>query len=56
MQRIGEKAARLFRLLAGQEPDECMGPYVIAAYVFLLVVAMTLAFAWVTGGPMKSGA
>ena len=46
MQRIGERAARLFRLLAGQEPDECTSSYVIALYVFLLLVAMMLGFVW----------
>jgi hypothetical protein len=52
MQRIGEKAARLFKVLAGQEPDECVSSYVIALYVFLFVVAVALFFAWVAGGPM----
>jgi hypothetical protein len=46
---------RLFKSLAGQEADECMSSYVIALYVFLLIVAMMLFFAWVAGGPMESG-
>jgi hypothetical protein len=56
MQRIGERAARLFKSLAGQEADGCLSSYVIALYVFLLVAAMTLCFAWVGGGPMGGGA
>jgi hypothetical protein len=56
MQRIGERAARLFKSLAGQGADECMSANAIAVYVFLLVVAMMLFFAWVAGGPMESGA
>jgi hypothetical protein len=55
MQRIGERAARLFKSLAGQEADGCLSSYVIALYVFLLVVAMTLVLAWMAGGPMDSG-
>jgi hypothetical protein len=56
MQRIGERAARLFKSLAGQETDEDMSSYVIAVYVFLLVVAMMLLLAWAVGGPMARGA
>ena len=52
MQQIGERAARLFKLLAGQERDEQMSSYVIALYVFLLVIAMMLFFAWMMGAPM----
>src|SRR4051812_18384117 len=55
MQRIGERAARLFKSLAGQEADEDMSSYVIAVYVFLLVVAMMLLLAWTVGGPMERG-
>jgi hypothetical protein len=43
-------------LLAGHEPDECVGSYVIALYVFLLVVALMLFFAWVACGPMGHAA
>ena len=56
MQRIGERAARLFKSLAGQEADEDMSANAIAVYVFLLIVAMTLLLAWVAGGPIDSGA
>lgn len=55
MQRIGERAVRLFKSLAGQEADEDMSSYAIAVYVFLLVVAMTLLFAWALGGSMEGG-
>jgi hypothetical protein len=55
MQRIGKRAARLFRSLAGQEADQDMSSYVIAVYVFLLVVAMMLVFAWALDGSMESG-
>jgi len=51
MQRIGEKAARLFKLLAGQRRDEGVSAYVIALYVYLFVIAMMLCFAWITGAP-----
>jgi hypothetical protein len=53
MHRIGERAARVFKLLAGQAPDEDMGPYVIALYVFLSVIAMVFCFAWMVGGSME---
>ena len=56
MQRIGERAARLFELLAGQERDGCVSSYLIALYVFLLTVAMMLALAWVAGGPTGGAA
>jgi hypothetical protein len=50
MQRIGERTARLFKLRAGQQPDEDMGAYVIALYVFLGVIVMMLCFAWMLDG------
>jgi hypothetical protein len=56
MQRIGERAARLFKSLAGQEADEDMSSYVIAVYIFLLVVALMLLLVWALGGPVESGA
>jgi hypothetical protein len=56
MQRIGERAARLFKLLVGQEAGEDMSANAIAVYVFLLIVAMMLVLAWVAGGPVESGA
>lgn len=55
MQRIGERAARLFKLLAGQAPDECVSSYVIALYVFLGVIAMLLCLAWM-GGSVEGAA
>ena len=51
MQQIGEKAARLFKLLAGQQRDVGVSAYVIALYVYLYVIAMMLCFAWITGAP-----
>jgi hypothetical protein len=49
MQQIGEKAARVFKLLAGQDREERVNAYVFALYVFLFVIAMVLFFAWITG-------
>ena len=49
MQQIGEKAARLFKFLAGQQRDERMSSYVLALYVYLFIIAMLLFFAWVGG-------
>jgi hypothetical protein len=51
MQQIGERAARLFKLLAGREQEERVNAYVFALYVFLFVIAMVLFFAWITGTP-----
>jgi hypothetical protein len=56
MQRIGEKAARLFKLLAGQDCDERMSSYVVALYVFLFVIAMMLFLAWMGGAPTQGEA
>jgi hypothetical protein len=53
MQRIGVQAARLFKLLAGQDRDEPMGSYVFALYFFLLSIAMMLFFAWLIGAPIE---
>jgi len=53
MQQFAEKAARLFKLLAGQQRDERMSSYVLALYVYLFVIAMLLVFAWLGG--MASG-
>ena len=47
MKRLGEKAAQLFKLLAGQERDAHLSSYVIAVYVYLFVVAMVLCLAWI---------
>ena len=52
MERIGEKAARLFKALAGQDRDEPMSSQVVALYSFLFVVGMPLVFAWIMGAPM----
>jgi hypothetical protein len=51
MQQIGEKAAWLFMLFAGQQRDEGVSADVIALYVYLFVIAMMLCFAWITGAP-----
>jgi hypothetical protein len=51
MEGIGERAMRLFKLLAGQPRDERLNPYVFALYVYLLAIAMSLFFAWITGAP-----
>jgi hypothetical protein len=51
MQQIAEKAARLFKLLAGQQRDERMSAHVFALYVYLFIIAMFLFFAWVGGAP-----
>ncbi len=53
MARIGEEAARAFKALAGQDTNEPLGAHVIALYCFLLLVAMMLAAAWITGTPME---
>jgi len=52
MQRIGEQAARLFRMLAGIDKDEPISSYVIALYSFLFLVALMLVFIWATGTPL----
>jgi hypothetical protein len=49
MQRIGERALRLFKLLAGHEPEEAMSAFAIALYVFALFVAMLLVVDWMAG-------
>jgi len=51
VQQIAEKAARLFKLLAGQQRDERVSSYVLALYVYLFVIAMLLVFAWIAGAP-----
>jgi hypothetical protein len=51
MQQIGERAARLFKLLAGQEQEGRVNADVFALYVFLFVIAMVLFFAWITATP-----
>ena len=51
MQRFGEEAARMFKLLAGQDRDEPLGAHVYAVYSILFMVAMVLVAAWVTGVP-----
>ena len=51
MQQIGEKAARLFKFLAGQQREERMSSYVFALYAYLFIIAMMLFFAWVAGVP-----
>ena len=53
MQRIGEGAARVFKTLAGQDRDEPMGALVFALYFFLLIIAMMLILAWLTGAPVE---
>jgi hypothetical protein len=53
MQQIGEKAAHLFKLLAGREPEERVNAFVFALYVFLFVIAMVLFFAWITGASSR---
>ncbi len=53
MQRMGARAARVFKTLAGQDRDEPMNAYVIALYALLFLIAMILFFAWVTGAPME---
>jgi len=52
MQRIGEQAARLFRMLAGIEKDEPIRSPVIALYVFLFLVAMMLVGVWAVGAEL----
>lgn len=53
MQRIGEEAARVFRMLAGQDRDEPLSSFVIALYTFLFAIAMMLVLAWATGAPLE---
>jgi hypothetical protein len=53
MQQIGEKAARLFKFLAGQQREERMSSYVFALYFYLFIIAMLLFFAWVGGAPKQ---
>ncbi len=52
MQRIGEEAARLFRRLSGQDPDEPVSSYVVALYSLLFLVAFALFDLWVTNTPI----
>ena len=52
MERIGEKAARAFKALAGQDRDEPMSSQVIALYSFLFVVGMPLVLSWVMAASM----
>jgi hypothetical protein len=52
MQRIGEQAARLFRMLAGIEKGEPIGSPVIALYSFLFWVAMVLVLIWASGASL----
>lgn len=49
MQRFRQQAARAFKLLAGQEPDEPLGAHVYAVYSFLFMAAMLIFPAWVAG-------
>ena len=51
MREIGEKAARLFKFLAGQQRDERISSHVFALYVYLFIIAMLLFFAWLGGVP-----
>jgi hypothetical protein len=51
MRQTGEKAARLFNFLAGQQRDERMSSYVFALYVYPFIIAMLLVFAWLGGAP-----
>lgn len=52
MQRIGAQAARVFKALAGIKKDEPVSSYVIALYLFLLLIAMALLTLWITGTPL----
>ena len=52
MQRLGKEAARLFKILAGQDRDEPLGAQIYALYTILFVVALMLFAAWITGTPM----
>jgi hypothetical protein len=53
MQRIGVRAARLFKALAGQDRDEPVNSYVIALYGYFVLIAMMLLLAWITGTPTE---
>jgi hypothetical protein len=53
MQRIGVQAGRVFKALAGQDRDKPVGPYVIALYGYLFLIAMVLLLAWITGTPAE---
>jgi hypothetical protein len=52
MQRIRERAARLFKTLAGIEKDEPIRSPVIAVYSFLFLVAMVLVGVWASGATL----
>jgi hypothetical protein len=52
MQRIGAQAARVFKALAGVKKDEPLSSYLIALYLFLFLVAMTLLVLWISGSPL----
>ena len=52
MQRMGTKAARLFKTLAGQDRDEPLRARVFALYSFLLLVTLGTFSAWLTGAPL----
>jgi hypothetical protein len=52
MQRIGTQAARVFKALAGIKKDESLSSYLIALYLFLFLVAMTLLALWISGTPL----
>ena len=56
MQQIGDKTARLFKLLAGQDRDEPVSSYVVGLYSFLFLVGMILFFAWLTNVPAACAA
>ncbi len=47
MQQIGERTARLLKLLAGLERDEPVNSYVFALYSFLFLLGMLLLLAWI---------
>lgn len=51
MQRMGTRAARLFKTLAGQDSDEPLGSHIFALYTILFLVAMIVFSAWLTGAP-----
>lgn len=52
MQRIGEGAARVFKMLAGQDVDAPLSAPVAALYGFLFLVALSIFAAWITGAPV----
>jgi hypothetical protein len=48
---IGAKTTRLLKLLAGLPRDERVSPYVLALYVYLIAITLTLFLAWIMGAP-----